>query len=608
MTVSRTRPTAADLAQLLDRRSLRRLAGAKSFDRGTEYFADGRVRALTTHEASLAATVRGSQTYTAKLWLSHGEIDYACTCRFGADGEFCKHVVAAGLAWLEGRLSPAPVPSTAPAGSPRSRGVKRSKRRGAEVTMDDVREYLTKEPTGALVDMIIGEASENAHLRRRLLARAAKGTSRGLALDEYREAIDGATDPGDFVDWREMHSYSRGIEEVIQSVAELLRDGYPDEVIELTEHALLRVEESIERVDDSDGSMGMILETLRALHLAACRKARPDPEVLARRLFDRELHGEWDTFSGAAESYASVLGERGLEVYRRLAEAEWAKVPKLGPKDRHTGSNGERFRITQIMESLARQAGDVDSLVAVKQRDLSSAYDYLEIAGSYRDAGRHDLALEWAERGVKAFPDRTDSRLREFLADEYHRRRRHGDAMAIVWSRFAESPQLEEYRLLKKHADRTKGWAKWRPKALACVRESIAKAKAGSAHRAGHWATRADQSDLVRILLWERKVEDAWAEAIAGGCIESLWMELAAKRGKRHPADSLPIYQRQIEPTLRQKDNRAYRAAIGLLREVRRLMVRLGQASDFGPYLATIRAGHKAKRNFVKLLEHARWD
>ena len=70
-----------------------------------------------------------------------------------------------------------------------------------------------------------------------------------------------------------------------------------------------------------------------------------------------------------------------------------------------------------------------------------------------------------AERGMKTFPERVDSRLREFLAMEYHRRNRHDEAMALIWAEFTESPSLERYQNLKTHADRTHEWPTWREKA-----------------------------------------------------------------------------------------------------------------------------------------------
>jgi uncharacterized Zn finger protein len=103
-------------------------------------------------------------------------------------------------------------------------------------------------------------------------------------------------------------------------------------------------------------------------------------------------------------------------------------------------------------------------------------------------------------------------------------------------------------------------------------------------------------------------VEAAWREAQEGGCSNELWMELAAKREKDHPEDALPVYQRQIEPTLNQKNNEAYREAIGVLRNIRGLMVRLDREPEFARYLESVRAAHKPKRNFMKLLDGAEWS
>lgn len=92
------------------------------------------------------------------------------------------------------------------------------------------------------------------------------------------------------------------------------------------------------------------------------------------------------------------------------------------------------------MEALAEESGDVEALVTIKKRDLSHAYSYLQIAEVYKKAGDYDKALEWAERGVKAFSQRTDSRLRDFLANEYHRRGRHEEAMSLMWAEFPLTP------------------------------------------------------------------------------------------------------------------------------------------------------------------------
>jgi uncharacterized Zn finger protein len=165
-----------------------------------------------------------------------------------------------------------------------------------------------------------------------------------------------------------------------------------------------------------------------------------------------------------------------MKVYRELAEAEWAKVPARTAKDQRS-EWGKHFRITHIMESLAQASGDTEELVAVLSRDLSQAYNYLRIAEVYREAQQSDTALEWAEKRLKAFPENTDNRLREFAAEECHRRRRHDDAMKLIWAAFTERPFLENYKTLERHARKTGAWSQWRERALAEIRSRIANAK-----------------------------------------------------------------------------------------------------------------------------------
>jgi len=578
-------------AAFLERGALRRITGARSFERGEEYFFNGQVRAISEDNGTITAKVQGTQPYRIKLWIEDEDLEYSCTCPVGADGEFCKHCVAVGLAWFE------------------SKQLKASKKgkQASGVTMDDVRAHLLEQDKSALVNMLVEHALEDDRLRQRLLMKAAKKGAKGIDFVTYRRAIDEAVEPDGFVDYRSAYQYARAIEEVIDSVEELLKEGYAAEVIELAEHALEAVEEAMGSVDDSDGEMGSILERLQELHHRACKKAKPDPEALARRLFEWELRTDYDTFYGAAETYARILGEKGLAVYWRLAEEEWVKVPPLGPGRDDPEKYRKRFPITHIMESLARQTGDVEALIAVKKRDLSLAYHYLEIAETYKSARQHDLALEWAERGVKAFPTRTDSRLREFLAEEYHRRKRHDQAMALMWAEFTESASLEQYKKLKAHAERIDSWTPWREKAIAYLRSEIAGAK--NERQRNHWAWyhKADHSELVRIFLWEKNIEAAWCEAQEGGCSHDLWLDLAGKREKDHPAEALPIYQRLIEPMLDRKNNDAYRGAMGFLRKVRELMIRLDRKDEFTTYLGKVRAAHKPKRNFMKLVDRERW-
>ncbi|MGQ0662075.1 MAG: hypothetical protein ACT4P2_00510 [Pseudomonadota bacterium] len=180
--------------------------------------------------------------------------------------------------------------------------------------------------------------------------------------------------------------------------------------------------------------------------------------------------------------------------------------------------------------------------------------------------------------------------------------------MVLVWAEFTDSPSLQQFQNLKNHADRLGRWPAWREKALACMREQIAKEKRGARKHLWGWFAPADHSELVRVFLWEKDIETAWREAKDGGCSIDLWMNLAAKREKEHPEDALTVYQEQIAPTLARTNNDAYRQAVDLLRKINGLMGGLGRSQEFARYLESVRAAHKPKRNFMKLLAQAKWS
>ncbi|MEN8179101.1 MAG: DUF6880 family protein [Pseudomonadota bacterium] len=580
------------ISNYLTTRRIRQWAGGRSFERGQAYFTEGLVSGLKERNGRISASVKGAHTYRVSLREDGDTVEYACDCPVGLRGDFCKHCVATALAWLEGQ---------APTDKANTGKLKKPKKVKAELTLKDVRAWLLLQKKTDLADMLLDAAGEDEQLHSRLMLKVA--AAKGANLTTYRKVIDQAIGGGGFIDYYQMYDYWRGVDSAIDAVAELLDQGRAEAVVELSEYALSRVEKAIEQVDDSDGYMSMLLDRLQEVHLAACRKAKPGQEALAERLFEWELNGEWDTFYGAVKNYSRVLGKKGVQHYRKLAEAEWAKFKPLQPGEKDNNRYGKRFSITHIMESLAEQSGDLEELVAIKQRDLSSSYSYLEIAEIYRKARQGGKALEWAEKGIQIFGKEADSRLQDLLADLYHRRKRHAEAMALIWPQFERHPGLVTYQKLKKHADRNKSWPEWRDRAMKHLRVVLKKEAEKTARNRWSHAYRGGHSDLVEIFLWEKDIEAAWREAQAGGCSKGLWLQLAGLREKQHPQDAIAVYREQISPIVEQTNNEAYAEAADLLRRVEKVMNRLGEQATFQQYLNAVRTEYKRKRNFMKLLE-----
>lgn len=579
--------------------TLRLRAGDRTYRRGRDYADEGRVVDLAEDGPVITGAVEGTLDYEVVLEAEDGDLVGTCDCPMGENGAFCKHLVALGLAWLAQAGEPAdPGPRAPVRGRPQPR----------RITTEDVRSHLAAMDHGALVDLVVAQAERDDLLRERLALLVAMAEAEGAGADLVSRAIDKALRAPDFLRYADVYGYVLGIHGAIDLVEDMLRTGQAVTVIEMCEHALRRVEGAMDHVDDSDGEMGGILGRLGDLHLAACELAHPEPVALAGRLFAWELGGQWDVFTGAVITYADVLGGAGLTEYRRRAEEEWAKVPPLGPGSGAGRTfEGRRFRITSIMESLARTAGDVDELLAVKARDLSSPYAFLEVARVCVDAGRAGEALGWAELGVRAFPDTPDGRLCEFLADRYHEGSRHDDAIALVWAPFEARPTVEGFAVLRAHASRAGVWPAWRERAIDSARASVVEAQRGARAPMNRWDNPADGASLVRMLLLESDVDTAWQEAAALGCSEPVWRELAPRREIDHPADAIPIYQREVEALLRTTRKDSYAIAVERLQHIRDLMVRIGSSDEFPGYLAAVRATHARKRNFTKMLDAARW-
>jgi uncharacterized Zn finger protein len=93
-------PAPSPFAHILHRDAMRRLAGDATFLRGQDYFARGRVASVARRGAQLVGRVAGTQRYDVSLWVKDQGLAYSCTCPVGQAGDFCKHGVAVGLAWL----------------------------------------------------------------------------------------------------------------------------------------------------------------------------------------------------------------------------------------------------------------------------------------------------------------------------------------------------------------------------------------------------------------------------------------------------------------------------------------------------------------------------
>jgi len=549
-----------------DLRALRDLVGEKVFARGEAYHRGGQVAILSVEMERVLAQVAGTNDYRTKLTGRGKTIDGECTCPAFEDRGFCKHMVATALA------------ANAAGENGDADGA------GA---LARIRDHLKNRGVDALVETIMDLAERDPALFRRLdMAAAVQADDKTLEA-RLRRGIDDATRTRGFVDYREAAGWAVGVEEALDAVADLAPGGRAGLALKLVAHAIARIERAVENIDDSDGHCSALLERARDIHLAACRSARPDSVQLARNLFARETDGAFDTFRDAAPLYADVLGELGLAEYRRLAAVAWSRLPaRTGGGRARDGFSFDHFRLVSILDFFAEREGDVEARIALRAKDLSSPWSYLQLAEFCRAQGRENEALRRAEEGLWVFEDgRPDERLVFFVAELLLKAGRKKDAEAHLWRALEKAPSFELYTRLRKLGGKSA-----RKRAIMFLEAQL------STQERTRWHFLADL--LVRILMHEKLFDAAWVAVHKHGATSGMKQSLARASEATHPREALETYVGRIEELANAGGNPAYAEAAGLVSRT----AALRGAAEQAAFIADLKERHRRKRNFMKLL------
>lgn len=578
------------LATALTLSSLRKLADAKSFERGLGIFHDGAVGRIDITDDAISASVQGSYRYTVALSCGPEEsLLPDCDCPVGLAGKFCKHAVALALTWLE-MAGEESFPPPEPKQSKRTRRTK----------SEQIADYLAGLDSEELRRLLQEASDGDRQLRDKLLFAAKADSAAGIA--GLREAVKQATKVSGFLDWREARAYAERLEDLATLLGKRIASGDAG-LVELIEDAIQRAERALEQIDDSDGHVYPAIEHLAQIHLAACTALRPDPVALAKRLFALQIEGSWDTFFTILPDYETPLGPEGLAVYRQLLEAEWQNLAPLGPAvGRQSSWDSRRHRLESAMERLARQSGDVEAVAAVKSRNLSSAHRFLQLATWYRDNGCHDEALHSIEQGMSVFQDAGWKDLAAFAIEERLRRGDAKEAERLAWERFTRHWEREGFFLLLRDGERMGRHDELRQKALDFLAARVNADEQSTNQPKKFWAPSA-RSELLAIHLHEGDGDKAWQVLKGGPTSPQLWAQAAALRGKTHPDEAVALYLKILPDKVRDgARNGRYEAAAEIVRAIRNLRLSQGQAPRFNAELATIRAEYKPKRNFMAAL------
>ena len=545
--------------------ALRELAGGRVFARGEAYCRGGQVELLAIEPARVVAQVAGTDDYRTVLTGRGKRIGGECSCRAFEEWGICKHMVAVALV------------ANAEGGEAESTG---------EGTLARIRRHLKSKDVDALVDIIVEQAERDATLYRRLDMASATSHADDRTLEaSQRKAIDRATRIRGYIEYSKAGDWAAGVDGVLDAIASLVSSGRGELALKLVDHGLSKIEAAIQNVDDSDGYCGALLNRAGEIHLAACKAVRPDPIKLAGQLFSREMDDQYEIFYDVAATYADVLGEAGLAEYRRLASEAWQKLParskgRGSKKDDDVGYDC----LMQILDFFAERDDDVESRIALRSKDLSSPWKYLELAEFCLSQGREEEALIHAEEGLWIFEDGPpDGRLVSFTAELLAKEKRKSDAEALLWRAFEKAPSLEFYNQL-----RLIGGGPAQQRAIAFLEARLTKEKPSQWHF--------PSTLLIQILMEEKMFDQAWQIVRRHGTSPGLARDLARASETSHPSEALEVYAQRVNEMA--NIGSGYEEAAQLVTR----MAGLRSPTEQAAYVDELKRRYHRKRNFMKLL------
>ena len=141
----------------------------------------------------------------------------------------------------------------------------------------------------------------------------------------------------------------------------------------------------------------------------------------------------------------------------------------------------------------------MEARIALRAKDLSSPWSYLQLAEFCRPQGRDEEALRRAEEGLWVFEDgRVDERLVFFTVDLLSKAGRKRDAEAHLWRALEKAPSLELYKRLRKLGGK------------AASKRAIERLEVPLLEK-GRTQRNFSADLLIRILMHEKQFDAAWA-------------------------------------------------------------------------------------------------
>ena len=547
------------------------LAGAGPFERGYDYYREGRVIEIATRGNITSALVGGTHVYRVELRHDGSELDGACDCPASNGIAFCKHCVATALE-LRDNLAESVLSATADDGS--------------------LEAYLAEQDSRTLASYLVQVLHKAPSLNDQLRKQA------GIAADlvdpkKLKQSITRVTPLKDIFEPGKVRAYLRRLETTLQGIQAIADELPAEDLLEATVHGIDRLNKALEHIDDSFGYREGAQTILRDLHVRSLKRIDWPPTGRGEHLLEIALGDPWDQFVGVPIDYSEALGEAGLSAFYAAVERRLEAMPSL-PGDADHEDKYPYFRLTNYLMARASELEDYDEMIRLERLMATTEIGYERVARLYLKKGDPDEAAKWLARADAL--DKHDRSGRKVLWAAVHVAK--GDWKAATKAResaFRQDVSYKGYQELVELAEQA-GSAR-------TVRDSVIEFLRAD-HQPSSWRDEHHAFTLAQIY----RDEQDWT-AIKGTALGRIkdpdrLLQVARWLAKFELSAAQPVFEKAIDSLILRKTNFSYQVAVQTLLEARPAFEATSKTA-FEDYLARVMDTHQRKRNFTALLDAA---
>ncbi len=291
---------------------------------------------------------------------------------------------------------------------------------------EDLEAFLRRQNTTDLVDLLLDLAQEHDAVLARLARMQLADRPDKLAAD-FKKALTGLRRSTRFYDYRETNGFVRTLGTWLDQVAHELLPKDPSAALSLFETFIEADEKWFERVDDSDGLIGEVVQNACRYWLQAAARCDVPPGGWSDRLLRLYATDPYGVRSDLLRCAGLLLDEPAQRELVARFESQLTRALDAAPGGRQLPISV--FHASGALTLLAESLGDPDIEVCATLRHSPqpNALQRERFARAYLDANRPADALVWLQDHWDSY----ELTRRNLLADAFERLGRFTESLPI---------------------------------------------------------------------------------------------------------------------------------------------------------------------------------